>query len=101
MIQDWEELLTPQRQGSPAERDVGKLKGWAITNHMKFKFLGEKCQILHLGLVNPGCMYRLGNNVLESSTMERELEFLVNGKSEHQSWYSGSQEGHTCPEGML
>ncbi|TRZ18656.1 hypothetical protein HGM15179_008454 [Zosterops borbonicus] len=34
---------------------------------------------LHLGHGNPGCMYRLGNERLESSTVERDLGILVNG----------------------
>lgn len=40
----------------------------------------DKCQILHLGCRNPGCAYRLGNKILESSSTERDLGVLVHRK---------------------
>ncbi|KAJ7420555.1 hypothetical protein WISP_48130 [Willisornis vidua] len=51
---------------------------WQIPNHMKFN--KGKFQILHLGQGNPGCLYRLGNEMLESSAMERDLGVLGDGK---------------------
>ncbi|KAJ7417706.1 hypothetical protein BTVI_31751 [Pitangus sulphuratus] len=44
------------------------------------KFKKEKGRILHLEWGNPGCMYRLGNEMMESSSMERDLGILTNGK---------------------
>ena len=44
------------------------------------KFNKCKCQILHLGHSNPGCTDRLGNERLESSSAERDLGALVDGK---------------------
>ncbi|KAJ7416263.1 hypothetical protein WISP_72578 [Willisornis vidua] len=44
---------------------------------MKFN---KKSQILHLEWGNPGCLYRPGNKMLESSVMERDLGILINGK---------------------
>ena len=44
------------------------------------KFNEGKCQILHLRHGNPGCTYRLGNERLESSSAERDLGVLVDGR---------------------
>ncbi|KAJ7404212.1 hypothetical protein BTVI_73357 [Pitangus sulphuratus] len=52
------------------QRDFDKLGKWAITNQMKFN--KGKCWILYLGWDNPGCMDRLGKDMLESSAMERD-----------------------------
>ncbi|KAJ7423654.1 Steryl-sulfatase [Willisornis vidua] len=57
-----------------------------------------KCQILHLGWGNPGCVYRLGNKRLENSTMERDLRVLVYGKVNMSQQCPGSQEGQPSPE---
>lgn len=41
------------------------------------KFNKSRCQTLHLGRGNPGYLYRLGDERLENSLMERELDVLV------------------------
>ncbi|KAJ7418690.1 rna-directed dna polymerase from mobile element jockey-like [Pitangus sulphuratus] len=53
------------------QRDLDKSEDWAITSHMKLK--KEKCRILHLGWGYPSCSRKLGNEMLESSAMERDL----------------------------
>lgn len=44
------------------------------------KFNKDKCCILHLQWGTPGCTDRLGNEMLENSTAERDLGVLVNDK---------------------
>ena len=44
------------------------------------KFNKSKYQILHLGQGNSGCIYRLEDEILESSSAERDLGVLVDGK---------------------
>jgi len=41
------------------------------------KFNKSRCQILHLRRGNPGYLYRLGDERLENSLMEWELDVLV------------------------
>ncbi|GAB0185824.1 hypothetical protein GRJ2_001047700 [Grus japonensis] len=51
---------------------------WANKNLMKFN--KDKCKVLHLGKHNPGVKHRLGSTWLESSSVERDLEVLVDNK---------------------
>lgn len=44
------------------------------------KYNNSKCMILHLGKNNPLDQYKLGANLLESSSVEKALEILVNKK---------------------
>ncbi|KAJ7409331.1 rna-directed dna polymerase from mobile element jockey-like [Willisornis vidua] len=81
----------------PLQRQFDKLEGWVITNHMKLN--KGKCWILHLGWGNSGCLCRLGNEMLESNAMERDLEVLVSGKLNMSQQCPGSQEGQVCPGG--
>ncbi|KAJ7421200.1 hypothetical protein WISP_43811 [Willisornis vidua] len=54
------------------QRDLNRLEDWAITNYVNFK--------RGMSRGNPGCTHRLGNEMLASSAMERDLGVLVDGK---------------------
>ncbi|KAJ7416740.1 hypothetical protein WISP_69115 [Willisornis vidua] len=52
-----------------------------------------------MGQGNPECSYRLGNDKLETSPMERDLVVLVDSKLNESQQCPGSQEGQPCSEG--
>ena len=77
------------------QRDLDKSEDWIITNHMKFN--KNKCWILNLGRCSPGYVYRLGDEMLENSTTEKDMEVLINNKLNMSQVCPDSEEGQKCP----
>jgi len=58
--------------------DLDRLESWAQRNLMRIN--KGRCRVLHLGRNNPIHQYRLGVDLLESNSVERDLGVLVNNR---------------------
>uniref|UniRef100_A0A8B9DAD6 Reverse transcriptase domain-containing protein n=1 Tax=Anser cygnoides TaxID=8845 RepID=A0A8B9DAD6_ANSCY len=60
------------------QRDLGGLESWAGRSQMKFN--KSKRRVLHLGRNNRVYQYRLGDDLLERSSAEKDLGVLVDNR---------------------
>lgn len=84
--------------GEVMQRDLDKLERWTIISYIKFN--KSQCWILHLERGNPSYMYRLQEEMLENSLVERDLGVFVDSKLNKESTVCPDSQGDQLNPGV-
>ena len=60
------------------QQDLDRLESWTVRNQMRYN--KSMCRVLHLGRNNREYQYRLGHDLLERSSAEKDLRVLMDNR---------------------
>jgi len=84
MTQNWKEVADIPEGCADIQRELDRWDSWSQRNLMKFN--KGKCRVLPLKRNNPMHQYMLGVDLLESSSVERDLGVLVDDRLTMSHW---------------
>ena len=72
----WGRCVDTAEDAEKFQEGINRLEAWSRLWQMQFNT--SKCKVMHLGRRgNPGCVYMMGDTVLESSSAEKDIGVMV------------------------